>query len=50
VQGHRNFLYLIVGALIIAVGLLGYNLFLDKKQPDGMDLGAGQRGVPVKEK
>jgi hypothetical protein len=25
--GNRNILYLIIGALIVAVGVLGYNLY-----------------------
>jgi len=28
--GNRNILYLIIGALIVAVGVLGYNLYQTK--------------------
>jgi predicted negative regulator of RcsB-dependent stress response len=33
---NRNILYLLIGALIVAVGVLGYNLYQTKKQPEGL--------------
>ena len=30
--GNRNLLFLIIGALIVAVGVLGYNLYQTKKE------------------
>ena len=32
---NRNVLFLIIGALIVAVGVLSYNLYQDRKQPEG---------------
>ena len=31
--GNRNALFLIIGALIVVVGVLGYNLYQDRRQP-----------------
>ena len=31
VPGNRNILFLIIGALIVVVGVLGYNLYQTKK-------------------
>jgi hypothetical protein len=31
--GNRNILYLIIGALLVAVGVPGYNLYQTKKEP-----------------
>ena len=31
--GNRNVLYLIIGALIVAVGVLGYNLYKPSRNP-----------------
>jgi hypothetical protein len=39
--GHRNILYLIIGALIVAVGVLGYNLYQVKKEPEGLQINVG---------
>ena len=36
--GNRNILYLVIGALIVAVGVLGYNLYQTKKQPEGLQI------------
>ena len=33
--GNRNFLYLVIGALIVAVCGLGYNLYQTKKRAGG---------------
>jgi uncharacterized protein DUF6719 len=37
-QGNRNILYLIIGALIVAVGVLGYNLYQTRKEPEGLQI------------
>jgi hypothetical protein len=39
--GNRNILYLIIGALIVAVGVLGYNLYQVKKEPEGLQINVG---------
>jgi hypothetical protein len=47
---NRNILYLIVGALIVAVGVLGYNLYQTKKQPEGLQINVGPSGVKIQNK
>lgn len=32
---NKNVLYLIIGVLLVAVGVLSYNLYQAKKQPEG---------------
>lgn len=46
----RNILYLIVGALIVGVGVLGYMTYQDRKQPDGVRISIGKEGVDIKSK
>lgn len=46
----RNVLFLIIGALIVAVGVLGYNLYQTKKEPDGLQINVGPDGLKVKTK
>ena len=31
--GNRNILFLIIGALVVVVAVLGYNVYQSKKQP-----------------
>jgi hypothetical protein len=48
--GNRNILYLIIGALIIAVGVLGFNLYQSKKQPEGLQINVGPNGLKIQGK
>ena len=47
---NRNMLYLVVGALIVVVGVLGYMTYQDRKQPDGVQISIGKEGVDIKGK
>ena len=48
--GIRNVMYLIIGALVIAVGVLGYNLYQVKKQPEGLQINVGPDGLKIQSK
>ena len=48
--GNRNILFLIIGALIVAVAVLGYNLYQTKKQPEGLQINLGPSGVKIQNK
>jgi RsiW-degrading membrane proteinase PrsW (M82 family) len=48
--GNRNVLYLILGALIVGVGVLGYNLYQTKKQPEGVQINLGPNGLKIESK
>jgi hypothetical protein len=47
---RSNILYLIVGALVIVAAVLGYQLYQDRKQPEGMQINLGPNGLSIKEK
>ncbi|HEY0219575.1 MAG TPA: hypothetical protein VGC26_07405 [Afipia sp.] len=47
---NRNVLYALLGALIIAVAVLGYNLYQEKKEPTGLQINIGPSGVKVQDK
>jgi RsiW-degrading membrane proteinase PrsW (M82 family) len=49
-SGNRNVLYLIIGALIVGIGVLGYNLYQEKKEPEGLQINLGPNGVKVQNK
>ena len=48
--GNRNILFLIIGALVIVVGALGYNLYQAKKQPEGLQINVGPNGLKIENK
>jgi predicted negative regulator of RcsB-dependent stress response len=48
--GNRNVLVLIIGALIAVVGILRYNLYQTKKQPDGLQINVGPNGLKIEGK
>ena len=48
--GNRNILFLIIGALFVAVGVLGYNLYLAKQEPKGMQINVGPDGLKIQSK
>ena len=47
---NRNILYLIIGALVVAVGVLGYNLYQTKKEPEGLQINVGPNGLKIQNK
>jgi predicted negative regulator of RcsB-dependent stress response len=47
---NRNLLYLIIGALVGAVGVLGYNLYQAKKEPEGLQINVGPNGLKIQNK
>lgn len=48
--GNRNILFLIIGALIVGIGVLGYNLYQEKKQPSGLQINVGKDGLKIENK
>lgn len=48
--GNRNVLFLIIGALIVGIGVLGYNLYQTKKEPAGMQINVGPDGLKIQNK
>lgn len=47
---NRNVLYLLIGVLVVAVGVLGYNLYQAKKQPEGLQINVGPNGLKIEGK
>jgi hypothetical protein len=48
--GNRNILYLIIGALIVTVGVLGYNVYQTRKEPQGLQINVGPNGLKIQNK
>lgn len=49
-SGNSNVLYLIIGALVVGIGVLGYNLYQEKKEPQGLQINVGPDGLKVQNK
>jgi RsiW-degrading membrane proteinase PrsW (M82 family) len=47
---NRNTLYLIVGALAVVVVVLAYQLYQDRKEPQGMQINVGPGGISIEKK
>ena len=47
---NRNVLYLVIGALVVIVALLGYNVYQSKKQPEGLQINVGPDGLKIQNK
>ena len=47
---QSNVLYLVIGALVVAVAVLSYQLYGAKKQPTGVQLNIGERGISIETK
>lgn len=47
---RSNILYLIIGALVVAVAVLGYQVYQDRKQPEGMRIDLGPKGLSIQQK
>lgn len=48
ILNRSNVLYLIIGALVVAVIVLGTYLYREEKKPDGVQMTIDQNGVSVK--
>ncbi|MGY3614895.1 hypothetical protein [Bradyrhizobium sp. USDA 10063] len=48
--GNRNVLYLIIGALLAVIGVLSYQLYQAKKQPEGFQINVGPDGLKIQGK
>jgi predicted negative regulator of RcsB-dependent stress response len=48
--GNRNVLFLIIGALLVGVAVLGYNLYQAKKEPQGLQINLGKDGLRIENK
>jgi predicted negative regulator of RcsB-dependent stress response len=48
--GRRNTLFVIIGALIAAVFVLGYNLYQAKKRPAGVGITIDSGGLTIEKK
>ncbi len=47
---RSNILYLVIGALVIVVAVMSYQLYQDRKQPEGVRIDLGPGGLSIQGK
>jgi predicted negative regulator of RcsB-dependent stress response len=47
---RTNVLYLIIGALVIVVALMGYQIYQERKKPEGVHIDVGPNGLSIEKK
>ena len=45
-----NIVYLVVGALVVVVAVMGYQLYQDRKKPEGVRIDVGPNGLTIEKK
>jgi hypothetical protein len=49
-MNRTNVLYLIIGALAVAVAVMGYEVYENRQPPDGMRIDVGPNGLKIEKK
>jgi hypothetical protein len=47
---RTNALYAVIAVLVVVVGVLSYQLYQAKKEPSGVQLNIGERGISIEKK
>lgn len=47
---NRKGLYLLIGALVVAVGIVGYLYYQERQQATGVDISIGKSGISIETK
>lgn len=49
-MNRSSLIPLVVGILVIAVAVLGYQLYQDRKQPEGVQINVGPGGLTIEKR
>jgi hypothetical protein len=47
---NRNILYVVIGALVVATGVFGYQLYQERHKGTGIEINVGERGISIEKK
>jgi len=47
---NRNVLYVIIGVLVVAAGLLSYQVYNDRHKTGGVEIEVGKNGLSIQQK
>lgn len=49
-MSRSNVIYLVVGALVVIVAVMGHQLYQDRKKPEGLNIDIGPNGLSIDKK
>jgi hypothetical protein len=49
-MNRGNIFFLVIGALVVIASVLGYQLYQDRKQPQGVEILLSPKGVSIENK
>jgi len=47
---NRNALYLVIGVLVVATVVFGYQLYHERQKTTGVEISIGDRGISIEKK
>jgi RsiW-degrading membrane proteinase PrsW (M82 family) len=47
---NRSVLYLIIGALVVATAVLGYQFYQERQKATGIEINVGKSGISIEKK
>ena len=47
---NRNVLYIVIGALAVAAGVVGYQLYQERQNSGGIEINVGKGGISIEKK
>ncbi|HEY4981205.1 MAG TPA: hypothetical protein VII24_04515 [Pseudolabrys sp.] len=47
---NRNILYLVIGALVVATAVFGYQLYQERQKTTGIEINVGKSGISIEKK
>jgi len=47
---NRNVLYLVIGALVVAIAIFGYQLYQERQKTTGIEISVGKSGISIEKK
>ncbi len=47
---NRNVLYIVIGALAVVIGVVGYQLYQERQKSGGIEINVGKGGISIEKK
>jgi predicted negative regulator of RcsB-dependent stress response len=47
---NRNILYVVIGVLVIATAVFGYQLYQERQKTTGIEINVGKSGISIEKK
>ena len=47
---NRNILYIVIGALVVATVVFGYQLYQERQKTTGIEINVGKDGISIEKK